>query len=106
MGRGLGWEGRCVVIGEGGIVRMRVSPGSSSSRKLGSCKHVPGRVCWNGVWIRDVASLLGNQGSGGLVVDSRDTISLGTQAPLSVLMGRGSKQCHLEVLAKATRMKC
>lgn len=30
----------------------------------------------------------------------------GTQAPLSVLMGKGSKQCHLEVLAKATRMKC
>lgn len=81
MGRGLGWEGRCVVIGEGGIVRMRVSPGSSSSRKLGSCKHVPGRVCWNGVWIRDVASLLGNQGSGGLFVDSRDTISLGRKPP-------------------------
>jgi hypothetical protein len=70
-GRGLGWEGVCVVIREGGgMVRMRVSPGSSSSRKLGSCKHVPGRVCRYGVLIREVASLLGNQGSGRLVVET------------------------------------
>lgn len=66
MERGLGWEGRCVVIGEGGIVRVRVSPGSSSSRRRRSCRHGPGRVCRYGVMIRDVVSLLEIKGLEGL----------------------------------------